>query len=534
LADDVPTKPKKVVVKKPTKEKIIFYQAGVNNNTMEIRFGQFFGPEAVPYENHIIGISQKKAYKKGAKNIAQETNTILNRNLAISERFMYRFYSIKRAIDGLHYQGKDVSVFFADLHGVFDIDLIEVIRSYVARRFRDPDNIGDVYDDSKKRYEAGTTFLVGHLKALYTISRMVRMIIPLCVHYLYTYSGVMEANRFLVQAFVGIFQIEQMVEANYSNKDGSPRKMDLYQKLYTFIQRKVEKTIKNDSMMWERQGFFGVNPRTAVEDIMNKLLTNIIADYSFDQPLMSLNSVMIKTTVSQYILRRRDPYSINSIVDSDITTSDDDAVITEAEVFDSYNNRRNEFSMFVRRVFNHDTVEKIAIRNEVIISPEEFAFYHENLRFHQFQTFAVTQMGFSYFGGIDNVHAISKNDYIGLLVILVNLLRRTDNDVLVRYVTGKRSRHYINKHESRSFKTNLFADPQYQLSVEGKYKSIQNVLKRNNFIENLSLSLVNNEYILNMWDQEGRRPSPDNGKVIPCDENEIRDAVLKFFGRVIL
>jgi hypothetical protein len=250
--------------------------------------------------------------------------------------------------------------------------------------------------------------------------------------------------------------------------------------------------------------------------------------------LMSLNSVMIKMTVSQYILRRRDPYSINSIVDSDIASSDDDAVITEAEVFDSYNNRRNEFFMFVRRAFNTDTIEKIAKRNNVIIQPEEFAFYHSNLKFHQFQTFAVTQMGFSYFGGIDNVHAISKNEYIQLLIILITLLRRTDNEALARYVTGTRSRHYINKHESKAFRANLMTDPQYQSIIENKYKSIKNILKKNNFIENLSLSLVNNEYILNMWDQDSRRPNLSNGSIIPCNENDIRESVLKFFSRVIL
>jgi hypothetical protein len=496
--------------------------------TILVHFENFFGLEAEEYDEFTISLASKKAYFKMIKIIVNENNTILNRNEELAQNFMYRYYSLKRAIDDNRYLNKDSSYFLSDLTGLFEVKFVDEIKKYVNENFKRC--VGDIYDEDKK-YEEGITFLDYHLKILYTISRMQRFIIPICMQYIHMYPGTVDTNTFLVSAFVSLFKIAQSYGYfdNSADENLQLRQTDIYQKLYLFVQRKVEKTLQTDKAMWERQTFLGVNPKSAIEDIMNKLITNIMPEYSFKALIMNLNAVMIKTTVTQYILRKKDPYNINCLVDSDIAQVDDDSVVTEAEVFDSYNSKRNELTLFIRKLTAEDTIEKIMMRNNVIIMPDEYEYYHKNIvKLQSFQQFAIFQTFFSYFGGTENIYSCNKSQYIQLLIILVKMLYNVEIPELVKYVTGERTLHYINKRESRSLHTTIINDPVYKNLVETKYKSIQNVMNRGNFIENKVLFLVNNEFINKTY------KDPNNGLVIEKNEDEIKDSVLKFFSRVII
>jgi hypothetical protein len=526
VSNQYASKKKKIIKVVRTKKPIIKYFEK-SMKTVLVHFEDFYGPEAEEYNEFTISLASKKAYYKMIDIIVNENNTILNRNSELAQNFMYRYYSLKRNIDDNRYLNKDYTYFLSDLTGLFEIKFVEEIKKYVNENFKRC--VGDIYDEDKK-YEAGITFLDYHLKILYTISRMQRFIILICIQYIHMYPGTVDTNTFLVSAFMILFRLAQnygYFDAN-SNEENSLRQTDVYQKLYMFIQRKVEKTLQTDKVMWERQAFLGVNPKSAIEDILNKLITNIMPEYSFKSLIMNLNAVMIKTTVTQYILRKKDPFNINQLVDSDIAQVDDDSVTTEAEIFDSYNSKRNEMTLFIRKLTVDDTIDKIIIRNNVTITPEEFEFYHRTNKIQTFQQFAIFQTFFSYFGGTENIYSCNKINYTKLLVILIKMLDTVETPELIKYITGERTRHFINKRESRSLHTTIVNDPVYKNIIETKYKSTQNILIRNNFIENKVLFLINNEFLYNNYN------SLKNGMPIEKDESEILSSVLKFFSRLIM
>lgn len=525
-------KPKPIVPPPPVprrkrkKGDILYFEESVK--TVLVHFENFFGEEAGEYNEFVISLASKKAYFKMINLIVDENNAILNRDKKLAENFLYRYYSLKRYIDDLKYQNRNYKVFLSDLYGLFEEKFVHEIKQYVNENYIY--HRVNEYNPEKQNYEAGITFLDYHIKILYVISRMMRFVIPLCIHYIHTYPGTVDTTTFLVTGFVQLFNIAQTT-GSFGEVEGDEEEMrqtDVYQKLYMFVQRKVEKTLHTDAVMWERQAFLGVNPKTATEDIMNKLITNIMPQYMFERIIMNLNAVMTKKTVTQYILRKKDPYNISMIVDTDASQVNDDSLVSDTEIYDSYSNKKNELTLLIRKFFITDTIEKIMERNNVTITPSEFKFYHDNNKIHNFQTFAIFQTFFKYFGGTENIYSCTKGSYVQLLIILTKMLDTVETGELIKYVTGTRTRHYINKRESRSLRNTIAQDPVYKTILETKYSNVQNVIRRNNFIESKILFLINNEFVYNMYGVT------NNGSPIERNEEEIKESVLKFFSRLIL
>ena len=67
--------------------------------------------------------------------------------------------------------------------------------------------------------------------------------------------------------------------------------------------------------MWERQAFLATNYKGTIEDIVNKLITNIVPEYSFKYNTMHLNVSVVRKSIQDYVFRKKDPFSINCFVD---------------------------------------------------------------------------------------------------------------------------------------------------------------------------------------------------------------------------
>jgi len=299
--------------------------------------------------------------------------------------------------------------------------------------------------------------------------------------------------------------------------------------MYSFVEAKVKDTLKSDEVMWDRQAFLGVNYKTTIVDIVNKLVTNIVPEYSFNGNIMHLNISVVRKSIQDYTLRKKDPFNINCFVDVGAnTSSDDNAVVTEAEQFDSYNAKHDELPIVIRHTFADDTINKILARKNIVLDPSILDFYYKNIKFSEFQQFIIYASFYRYFGGTDNMHGLNYEQWMKLAVTATELLDRSGIPELSKYTVGIKNKHYVSKMESRFVRTALAADPLYQHIINTKYKSVKNIIvKKNNFIENKITYLTNNEFIYN---------TPDvnlNGKIIQRDDDAIRNGVLKFYSTII-
>jgi hypothetical protein len=389
-------------------------------------------------------------------------------------------------------------------------------------------------DEHKDFIIPGITFLDYHIKILFVISCMIHFVVPLSLEYIRSYHNV-SANTFLLNTFLSLFPIAQAFDPEHLVPlDENERPVDIHQKLYAYVEHKVQQTFKSDAVMWERITFLGVNHKTTTEDIVNKIITNIIAEYQFDGNVINLNTSVILRSTQDYTLRKKDPFNIKCFVDSDNTQTDDNNIVAEAEQFDSYSSNYDEFNIIIRHVFAKDTVNKIIMRKGVVIDQNELQFYLSNFNnvtvqhIHDFQQFIIFSSFYSYFGGTENIYGVNYEQWVLLTLAICDILKKNGIPELCKYVTGIRNKHYIVKKEARVSRQQLYIDPIYNHIVQTKYKSIKSIIDRKkNFIESNILLLSTNEYTYN---------TPDlslNGKVIIKNDDEIRHGVLSFFQNII-
>lgn len=504
----------------------------LDKRIVHVAFSKFFGKEAKDYEDFITSCVSKKAYHKMMRLFCHTNNVILNYDKKVTESFIYKYYCIKHNIDVAAYDRNSYQQFINAIVNLFDYGIMNQIRKYVNTYYIPTDDECP-YEENKKTLIPGITFRDYHKKILFVVSEMTHFVIPLCLEYLREYKET-PTNALLTDTFTNLFPIAQAVDpVHLVPLDKNERPCDVYQKLYAFVENRVKDSLKSDDRMWERQEFLGTIWKSITEDILNnKLLANIVPEYSFKFNIIHLNVSVVRKSIQDQVIRGKDPYSINCFVEVDSNTSDDDnAIVTEAEQFDSYSAKHDEFPIIIRHTFMEDTVNKILNRKNVVLNPNDIEFYKKNLSINEFQRFAIMSCFHSQFGGSENLYGLNQENWIKLMLCVVEMFKRggSETEAIAKYVTAKRERHYVLKKETRVSRATLLNDPLYNYLINTKYKNVKNIInKRNNFIENKIGYILSNEFSYNTPIAEL------HGKTIPRNEDEIRIGVLKFFTSFIL
>lgn len=505
-----------------------FQLVGVSERVLCIKFSKYFKKESEEYENFITSCMAKKAYHKLMHLFCHTANAILNANSTATQQFLYKYYCLKRDLDDGVYNNNesDMNHFIINIVALFDVNIMNEIRKYVLSQYIPTET--PKFEENKHFFIESITFTPYHIKILYVLSRMIHLVAPLCLEYLRNHPGI-DAKNFLGETFKSMFSIAENCGDGIIKLDEEDRKTDVYQKLYSFVESKVESTLKSDKSQWDRQTFFGVIWKSTCELIVNKLIIDIVPEFSFCGNVMHMVSAVTRKSIQDYTFRKKDSFSISSLIDVDANSSDDDnSVISEAEQFDSFNSKHDAFSIYIRHTFTEDTVNKIISRKNIVISPEDVAYYMKNIHFHKFQTFAIFSSVIRPFGGTENIYSLNQENYIKLMLMVSASMRMLGLNLLSNYVTGIKNRHYISKKESRISHSLLLQDPLYNHIINTKYANVKNIIsKKNNFIESKISYLINNEFLYNLPN------SPYTNQIIPREEETIRREVLRFFSEEI-
>jgi hypothetical protein len=427
-------------------------------------------------------------------------------------QFLYGYLTLKRKIDTRAFAG-DTESFISELINVIVTkELVAEVQQYVDDMYTT--NVDAEMDLENHRYDKGTTFLDRHFKAMYMISSLTRLIIPLCTHYVHVYQNT-DAKKFFYDAFITVFQIVQKTV-----------KADVYSKLHTYVSRSVQKTKTVDKAMWTTIQIIGQTPENSVEEAIKKMITDVFPKFVFEKNIMNLITVVMRSFV-MWTLRKEHPYSIYTLSDSEGQGSDDDSVASEADIFDSYNTKRDEMVLFLRKNFADDTVNKIMLRERVTFTPEELQFYRNNLKLQHLQTYCVYQAFAHYFGGAENIHGCNRDQYIRLTLILAKMMENMGIKELPKYILGKRE-NFNFRRISRSYDNALKEDPLFLKIVDTKYGDVLNIFEKRNFIRTTVIMLINNNFSYNEFG------NPKNGELIDKDELQLRQDVLEFFNLLVV
>lgn len=497
------------------KPKIQYFRTCLKN--IMIPFEDYFDDQnASDYDEFFMTIACKKTYSKIADMICKENNIVLNCDPELSDRFITTYFTIKYSIDRGEYDNKSTDTFINDLITLlFPVDFVAMLRKYIDDNYKT--NVDETMDFEKHRYDKGTTFQDRHYKILYLISTMSRLVIPVATHYIYNRKNLNDINGFIMNVFLALFKLAQ-----------AGTNTDIYAKLRLFVQRAVNKTTYTDAPMWDRMRILGTTPDGVIEDTMNKLITNVIPKYDFDQNIMNLNTVVIRKSVMSYTFRREDPYTIFSLSSTEGKSTDDDSILTEVEIFDSYNTQRDESVMIFRKYGTSRDIDIIAKREGVVITQEEIDFYKQNKRYHDLQKTAIYYVFSKYFSGIENIiGGCRSEDWVKLIIILKKILERMGMKYLSEFISGEKI-EFSYKRLSKYMDNLINEDPLYKSLMEKKYKSVQGIIEKRNPIKNMIISIFNNTYKYSSYN------NPLNGQYIEKDEERIIKEVLNFFNLFIM
>lgn len=496
------------------RKKIIEYFYLFSKNII-IPFEKYYGLEFEDYNEFNLSISQKKIYSKISDLIVKENNLLLNRDEVLANEFIYEYFTIKYAIDRGEYKDKSTDLFINDIVSIiFTKKFMEMIKDYVDDNYIT--NVDEDIDETKNRYDPGTTFKDRHYKMMYQISSMSRLIIPLMTHYIYNYN-ISDPNKFIMDCFMALFKVvEYGTDAN------------IYAKLHLFVTRTINKTLYTDATMWDRLMIFNVTKENVCEEALNKIITNIIPKYSFEKNIMKFNSVVVRKTIMLHVFRKKDPYTVFSLTSNDGQATDDDAMSSEIEIFASYNTQRDESLIMYRKHATARDVEILRNREGVVYEDGEIEFYSDSKRYHEFQKTVICSMFSRYFSGVENIiNGCTKDDWIRLMIIAKRMLERLNLNILSEFLSSEKQQ-FSYKKLSKSVNNQIDEDPIYKELVEKKYGDIGGIFERRNFIKGMIITLINNTYTYNSFN------NPLNGQYIEKDETKIVKEVLTFFKMLIL
>lgn len=493
------------------KERIEYFSQ--HHKSAIVPFENWFGEANEAYNDFMVSLVQKKSYIKILPLICKENNNILNRNEDLAGRFLYSYLVIKRGLDlGLY--KSDSNHFISDIvTQIITPELLDEVTAYVEEKYTM--NADKRIDLNDQKFDPGTTFKDRHFKMLYTISALSRLIAPICTHFVFV-SAKMNAKKFFYEAFMNVFRLVQTKEGH-----------DIYSKLHTIIYRAISKTRKVDDRMWEQMKILATTPESSVEEAMSKMITDVIPKFVFDKDVMNLMTVVMRFFV-KWSFRKKHPFVLHTLSDVEGQGGDDDSAASEADIFDSYNVRRDEGILVFRKFYADDTINKIMMRNGITISKEELDFYMNTPRkFHDIQKFCITAAFSKPFGGPSNIHGLNRRQYMKLIIILSKMMRKLEIVYLPEYLLSERVSFAIRR-VTKSFEQTLANDPVYQSLVTEKYEAIQNVFAKKDFIKAQMVMLMNNDYKYLSYG------NPLFGAMIEKNEMTIMRDVLDFFNLLVV
>ena len=497
------------------KKHIKYFNVLDDNRNCSVNFSKLIGERYKNAEHFNISISIKKVYSKLIEYIVEENNNILNMNHTVALDFIKKYVLLKNEIDTKAITGE--TAFIQSIVGhLFDVSFMGIIDDYVEKHYCLTIDL-DVAKNREK-YPDATTFTDAHYKVMYRIAIMSRLIIPLATHYI-KLNPEINGTQFLMRLSYELFTL---THKRYN--------VQVYNKLYIYIQKAIKKTLYTDKGGWENVNILGVSPEQFSMYLMEILTVNIMPKLNFTGDIMKFVTVVLRDNIINYNLRTKFPYSIKCLNDLDIGNKvEDDAIIKDSELFDSYNIKHDETYVILREIYMDDTINKIANRMNIVIDPVELKWYTnpDNLHIHSIQTIFILNVFDEYFKGVDQIYALDEERYAKLMLILVKFLETIGLHKLIKYITGAKEGHSIRR-VNKNLLVSLENDPRYINLVSNKYAFAKGYLEKNNFIKDTILELINNIYKYNIYNDSR------NGTLIENNDVEIMNSVLEFFHTVII
>lgn len=495
----------------------------VKNKLIVIEFDKIFcDPELEKYNYFRLTYNSKRFYSDNIDIFVRGCNAVLNKDPKAAMNILYQYLNLKKAIDDkkIPKYKTFISLLISNLFTYQpkngQKNIIEVIKDYVDEKY--VDHIDPFYEENVAKYEQPIMFFERHYKILFMLTSLSQFVIPLALHYISNNPSVgMDADSFV---YLIIMELMELISV-----DSNGEKINIYTKLYRHAQKHMQKTDKTDKQGMVRLQFYGVTPESTVENVMKKLITNILPKYDFEKDIMKFNQTVIRTSIDIYTLRKHDPIPARCIINDGEGFGDEED--NGMELFNTYNKSKNEKTVVLRRTLADKTMDSIARKYNIVYTKAEYDWYLKNLEINPLQVTLVSQILATDFGGSENIAGCNRASFIKGIIIVHKRMLSLNLVHLANYIIAKRTTTVLNTCQVRTLIKKIQSHPIYQKIIENRYKSIRtlsiekitNKTDKTHPIINIMKLILNENYIFCGYND------PDNGK--PIEKNkDLEDIIL--------
>jgi hypothetical protein len=472
-----------------------YFKRAKEKNTVEVPFDKIFAKD-ISFLNK-FHINKKRTYCNIMDDVITSNNDILKYDT--NNEFMMNYLAVKYKIDKKAY---DDEGFIKELYStLITKEFISAVDDYVEKNYQ-----FDLDSKQLKKFNEGLQFTDNHSKILLKISVGMKFVIPLVLHYVYYNPSTQEdLGEYLLMAFDPLFDIF------------SPN-VDIINKLYESVYSRVIVTRYSDRTFWYYCEVMGYSIEQLTNNLVKKLIVDIIPKYAFDRNVISLNHVFINNNI-EYSFRYNFPINFKPL---NLTETENNG-LSDFDKLAINTARINESEIIINKVNIKVTIKHIIRKYGIKISEDELRYYIKDFALNRLQKNMMFLFFSKYFGSAISLYNCNVKEYVTLLVLMKKILEKNNFIYLQKILTGRIETVNEKKSLNKKNLLKIIESDKYKVIIENKFPNTIFNIMDSNIITKLIATILNNKFTT--YDFEAPKQEGDEIKV---NSDIISEEVLRF------
>lgn len=359
------------------------------------------------------------------------------------------------------------------------------------------------------KFSESLEFTNEHAKLLLMISIVIKILIPVVLHYVTMYKDRKEIHN-LSMYYKPIFSIIEDKEH-----------VNLYGKLFNSIYAKVSVSENKNCLIWDKYEMEQQDGANYTKELLDK---NIIVDnifkYLFVKNIIAFNSVIIDTQLEFFVIKN---LGVNL---REISTEKDSEGLSSLDKLEMNTTKIDESLIVISKLNIKQTIKRIKRDMAIHISDEEKEWYNKYLTITPIGRDLLFYYYARYFNGYRDLKSITKRQYIQLMILMKRALEM-NGDIWLSQIVSADIEGRINARTIHNTKMieKVENSETYKKMIDDKYAALKDMNKQNIIINILS-TLLNTQFKYCEYDND------NNGQLIEPDFDQLCQEFLDFINLI--
>ena len=523
------TKTSPVIRYKPKGNALIFEPDG---ELLKVHFEKKFGDDK--YEKYDIFNIKKTSCRTALDEIARYLNYFANL-YDHDDEYLMGLFKIKYEIDDTRSisreEGLDLLKDYIYMY-IFTPSMQQKIYTIVDDNYYDDIERTDTSYEKGKFYLESLEFTNEHIKILLRVSMGIKLMLPIIVHYVDKYKIKLSKDSPLLFSFY-----EPLLNMF------SPANIDIYNKLFIYVKRKVIDAQARNKPIYSRNEIFGHDDMTLIDRYLKyELIGENFFKFKFSESIDPKTGRyrenvlgLIKTIIKiQLIFFRKNEYSKNL---AEVTNSKNGDELSGADKLEMNLSKMDEGLLNLSDENVERSMEFIRENINFEISDEEIEYMIQNQHPNEIQVNLIRAYYGKYFGEMRDLNMITRREFVILELLLKKILLvengQTGEDgyvvshaVLPYILTGNVTER-VNTRVIRNqkFSSKIEESYLYLKLINEKYRYLNSI--RQNIILQLLSTMINTNFAYVTYENDQL-----TGKQIHYSDDQISDELMFFLNSI--